>query len=480
MNGVKTDTSGPSTRTGRSEGYGRKSAGSQPDRKVGAEVWERFVAGEDVGQDVRPEILASWLRCRDEHQVDPWRERAPNATGEESPHGLEDGIVVAELAGLAKSISAEAQEMNGLAAVADREGRVLAAWGSTRTLGGASTRNLARWAAWAEDQAGTNGLGTALEQSGATLVTQAEHWCVGFHDWTCAGVAIRDPVTGHPLGVLDISTYKKTVPQAVCTWLAKLVAPIEAQLQDQASRSRSELLSAFATHERPARSVLAAADNGGRFVAVNEEGRRRFGIAESAFDAASAPGHLDVGSVEFKNLILEAVARAHADHQWIGTAELSPPMADTELVVSFQPVISQERVAGVLIRSPGPKGERLTPAAPPAHASLSRVLGVRAQRLLVLAPEEIRFAEADGNTVWMTTDQGRMRAFGRGLSALEERVHGHGFLRVSRQSLVNLNRVREIAPSFKGGFGLVMDGSPEEIVPVSRRHVAEVRAILGL
>ncbi|MCC6383518.1 MAG: LytTR family transcriptional regulator, partial [Dehalococcoidia bacterium] len=108
------------------------------------------------------------------------------------------------------------------------------------------------------------------------------------------------------------------------------------------------------------------------------------------------------------------------------------------------------------------------------------VLGVRAQRLLVLAPEEIRFAEADGNTVWMTTDQGRMRAFGRGLSALEERVHGHGFLRVSRQSLVNLNRVREIAPSFKGGFGLVMDGSPEEIVPVSRRHVAEVRAILGL
>ena len=118
--------------------------------------------------------------------------------------------------------------------------------------------------------------------------------------------------------------------------------------------------------------------------------------------------------------------------------------------------------------------------APRQAPSLKRVLGIRAQRLVVLPPEEIRFAEADGNTIWMTTDQGRLRAFARGLGALEERVDGQGFLRVSRQFLVNLNRVREIAPSFKGGLALVMDGPSKEVIPVSRRHAADVKRTLGL
>jgi sigma-54 dependent transcriptional regulator, acetoin dehydrogenase operon transcriptional activator AcoR len=143
-------------------------------------------------------------------------------------------------------------------------------------------------------------------------------------------------------------------------------------------------------------------------------------------------------------------------------------------------VIADDVVVGMLISGPGLPGERLRAHPPAPGTNLNRVLGIRAQRLVVLAPEEIRFAEADGNTVWMTTDRGRLRAFGRGLGALEDRVAGHGFLRVSRQSLVNLNRVREIAPSFKGGFGLAMDGSPDEVIPVSRRHAAEVRRILGL
>lgn len=263
-------------------------------------------------------------------------------------------------------------------------------------------------------------------------------------------------------------------------WLEKLVAPIETELQKQANRSSSELLSAFATHERTAHGLLVAADNGGRFVAVNEEGRRLLGIPESAVGVPNSLRRLELETSELKEIILEAVERAHADRLWVGSAEVSMPTAETELVVSFQPVTSDDCVVGLLISSRGPQGERLTAKAPPPASSLSRVLGIRAQRLVVLSPEEIRFAEAEGNTVWMTTDQGRLRAFGRGLGALEERVRGHGFLRVSRQFLVNLNRVREIAPSFKGGFALVMDGSPEQVVPVSRRHAAEVRTILGL
>lgn len=60
----------------------------------------------------------------------------------------------------------------------------------------AEDSNLAPWAAWSEQASGTNGMGTALETSGAAIVDGAAHWCIGFHHWLCAGVAIRNPVTG--------------------------------------------------------------------------------------------------------------------------------------------------------------------------------------------------------------------------------------------------------------------------------------------
>ena len=427
-----------------------------------------------------PEILASWLRCRDEYKVDPLRQHAPNASEEQTQHALEDDIVLAELGGIARSIAGEAEDMGGLAAVADGRGRILAAWGNREALAGASERNLARRATWSERAFGTNGVGTALEERAATVVTQSEHWCDGFHDWTCAGIAIRDPITEHPLGVLDISLYKRLAPATMRAWLSALVGPIELELQQQARRSRSELLSAFVSHERTTRGPLIAADNSGRSVAANAEGRRLLGIPEASEESSTPLTQMGPDGAGMKEAILQAVQRALADRSWFGSAEVSLPAVETEMVVSLRPVISGDRVVGVLVSSPGLPGECLDAEAPRQAPSLKRVLGIRAQRLVVLPPEEIRFAEADGNTIWMTTDQGRLRAFARGLGALEERVDGQGFLRVSRQFLVNLNRVREIAPSFKGGLALVMDGPSKEVIPVSRRHAADVKRTLGL
>ena len=61
--------------------------------------------------------------------------------------------------------------------------------------------------------------------------------------------------------------------------------------------------------------------------------------------------------------------------------------------------------------------------------------------------------ELEHGLVWLGTSEGRVRAAARGLDALEARLAPAGFLRVSRTAIVNLHRVREIAPSFKGGGG---------------------------
>jgi sigma-54 dependent transcriptional regulator, acetoin dehydrogenase operon transcriptional activator AcoR len=111
----------------------------------------------------------------------------------------------------------------------------------------------------------------------------------------------------------------------------------------------------------------------------------------------------------------------------------------------------------------------------------SRLVCVRANRLVMVPPREIRFAEVDGNDVWLTTDRGRVRARTRGLAALEHTLDGGRFLRVHRRYVVNLDRVREIEPAFKGSLWLVMDAGPRrEVVPVSRRRAAALRRALGV
>lgn len=110
----------------------------------------------------------------------------------------------------------------------------------------------------------------------------------------------------------------------------------------------------------------------------------------------------------------------------------------------------------------------------------ARVIGVRNDRLILLSPSEIRYAEADHNTVWLTTDRGRIRASERGLDKLLTAVGDHDFVRVHRRYVVNLRRVREIERGSKGELALVTGSCPTELIPVSRRHAPQIRRLLGL
>lgn len=58
-----------------------------------ARAWEDFTAGRDVVSGVRPEILASWSRCRDQYDVDPRLRTAPGAP-EHVEHRLEQEVIL--------------------------------------------------------------------------------------------------------------------------------------------------------------------------------------------------------------------------------------------------------------------------------------------------------------------------------------------------------------------------------------------------
>jgi DNA-binding LytR/AlgR family response regulator len=82
--------------------------------------------------------------------------------------------------------------------------------------------------------------------------------------------------------------------------------------------------------------------------------------------------------------------------------------------------------------------------------------------------------------VWLSTDEGRLRAASQGLDKLDGELADAGFLRVHRRYVVNLSRVREVERGFKGELSLVMDGRTNKMVPVSRRNAPAVRRALDI
>jgi transcriptional regulator of acetoin/glycerol metabolism len=263
MNGAKGPTNGAPAATS-----GTVLSGDSLRRITAAR--ERFAAGADSVRGVRPEILMSWYRCREEYEVDPDLQRAP-AAAEVSRHSIEHDVVFAELGGLAAGAAGEISGFDGLVAVADSEGRILASWGSRRIMRLAADSNLATWSTWSEWASGTNGMGTALESHRPVMVRGPEHWCQGFQQWRCAGVAIRNVVTHEPLAVLNISCWQTPLPEEVLPWLRKVAAATEAKLRQRAHHSGTLLAAAFADARVSPATPLAVVDPAGKVVLANSE-----------------------------------------------------------------------------------------------------------------------------------------------------------------------------------------------------------------
>jgi hypothetical protein len=479
MNGAKVRTNGGSSATS-----GTALADESRERITAA--WERFAAGADnTPAGIRPEILMSWYRCREEYEVDPRLDRAPPAA-EVSAHSIEHDVVFAELGGLAASAAVEVDGLDGLVTVADPEGRVLASWGSRRILHLAADSNLAPWFTWSEWATGTNGMGTALESHRPVMVRGPEHWCQGFHAWVCAGVAVRDAVTHDPLAVLNISCWKTPLPDSVLPWLGKVAAGTEAKLRQRAHHSGTLLAAAFAGARVAAATPLAAVDAAGKVVIANSEAAVLLGTP--AGTPAHTPSQRWTSQIPtLPRLARRAVECARADPDWKGSTQVYVPFLGGSSPAAVRPVFTGTQVIGLLVAfgSPGDQpsfgtapGDGLAAGHP--RSLPSRVIAMRDDRWVILDPREIRFAEADHNNVWLTSDQGRLLAATRGLDRLEQQLRDKGFLRVHRRFLVNLARVREIEQGFKGTMFLATDTRAHETVPVSRRHVPALRQALGL
>src|SRR5919198_1892472 len=310
---------------------------------------ERFLAGDDRVRGVRPEVATSWYRCREQYHVDPGLTQAPPATAlDESPaeHALEHEIVFAQLGSAAASIAPEVESVGGVITVTDGAGRILAVQGDKETLHRARDSNMAPWSCWSEWATGTNGMGTALEAPGPVLISGPEHWCTGFHEWVCAGVAVRDPVTHDALAVLDVSTWRANLPPQAAQWLSKTVGGARAILRQRAHDSGAELAAAFTQTRARSGQALAALDASGKVVIADEGASLVLGVPARvpALDPAVRwkPG------LDLRRLVRHAIKHARLDHGWVGSTQIVTELGSEPCRITLRPVFLADQPVGTL------------------------------------------------------------------------------------------------------------------------------------
>src|SRR3954467_3023229 len=451
---------------------------------------QRFLAGDDRVRAVRPEVATSWYRCREQYHVDPRLSKAPLASAlDESSgdHTLEHEIVFTQLGSAAASIASEVESLGGVITVTDGAGRILTVQGDKETLHRARDSNMAPWSCWSEWATGTNGMGTALEAPGPVVISGPEHWCEGFHEWVCAGVAVRDAVTRDAVAVLDVSAWRAHLPPQTARWLSRAVDGARAILRQRARDSGGELAAAFGQTRARSGQALAALDARGRVVIADEEASLFLGVPARvpAFD----PAVRWKGGLNLEGLASHAIKQARLDHGWGGSTQIVTELTSEPRRLTLRPVFLADQPIGTLALfgselgdsiererpppplSPPPPGVGGRGGPEPVLSPPSRVVGVSGDRMVLLRRPEVRYAEADGNAVWLVTDEGRLQAAVRGIDKLEEELAGGEFLRVHRRFLVNLSCVRAVDRGPKGELSLIMDGAVSQAVPVSRRHV---------
>ncbi len=187
---------------------------------------ERFVvSGGEPGHPVRPVVADSWRRCR-RVGVDPELPTPPvDVSGADlaqlrSSHPLSGAVPIV------RRLLVE-PGAGWVAALSDASGRLLWVEGDPKLRRSLDGVGFVEGAAWREDSAGTNALGTALTTGRPLQVVGTEHWARAVHPWNCAAVPVHDG-QGRVLGVLDVTGREDAASWMALALVRATVAAVEA------------------------------------------------------------------------------------------------------------------------------------------------------------------------------------------------------------------------------------------------------------
>jgi sigma-54 dependent transcriptional regulator, acetoin dehydrogenase operon transcriptional activator AcoR len=130
--------------------------------------------------------------------------------------------------------------------LADGQARLVQRWVGEKSLYNALDQShVAPGFGFAEEFAGTNGVGTVLEESKVVAVRGEEHYVEFLRHFSCVGVPIHHPITRGIEGILDITCLARDYNPLMPPLLVEAVKHIETRLTQMSSPSEVALLEEF-------------------------------------------------------------------------------------------------------------------------------------------------------------------------------------------------------------------------------------------
>ncbi len=186
-------------------------------RRVDAvRAWTRFVSeGDEPDGAVRPEIINSWQLSG---VVSPTLTHAPLADEGDTAEFWRESPLQTAVSRVQEELKRTAEDGDLVIAITDEQTRILWTYGGRVMRRKAETVNFVPGGRWDEASVGTNALAIAGRTGAPSMVFSAEHYAEVVHNWVCWAAPLFDPVTGRPLGVIDLSTtWDRTHPIGLAT-----------------------------------------------------------------------------------------------------------------------------------------------------------------------------------------------------------------------------------------------------------------------
>ncbi|AHV98872.1 sigma-54-dependent Fis family transcriptional regulator [Paenibacillus sabinae] len=191
--------------------------------------WEAFIESGRIPEGTRPEIAASWNRCR-EAGVNPLQGRGVQVSAEELGQRLETKRLLVSVAQpMMNSIYQVIKDTVYAIVLTDQDGVLLRTILNKEIEPECAKVNFIEGARWDEASVGTNAVGTALTGGLPIQVVGDEHFCESHHAWTCSAAPIHDS-SGRVIGCLDLSGKAEDVHPHTFGIVVSAVKSIEEQL----------------------------------------------------------------------------------------------------------------------------------------------------------------------------------------------------------------------------------------------------------
>lgn len=202
-------------------------------------AYEDFLAGVAPPADaVRSVVRDSWARSLsrgvDPEDPVPADARVPEMSSEEFDEYRAAHPITA-VRPLVQSLMVDATADTGVVvALTDQVGRLLWIEGDSTARDRAGHINFVEGSVWSEEIVGTNAPGLALAVDRGVQVVGPEHFAGPVQEWSCAAAPVHDPVTGHVIGVIDVTGGREVAAPFALAAVRSVVAAVERELQSKA------------------------------------------------------------------------------------------------------------------------------------------------------------------------------------------------------------------------------------------------------